>query len=192
MTVSKLLPIAVLAAATFSAPAMAQADDYEGSFFIGPQVGYHDFQIDDDEFDGALDINDGGFLVGGVLGLDVPIGETPAVFGFEADANFGTDAIDSDFGAVAYLGYNMTEQFQIQARGGWRWVRIDPFAVVGATPGQDPILDNELSEARQSADDYSVGLGARYSMGNIGLRAAVDTVSFDTIRGTVALVVVLR
>ena len=191
----KIKGIAFLASAGVAlaaSPAVAQ-DAYEGSFYIGPQIGFHSAELDEnDPTLAGLDIDDSGVIFGGVIGGDLTIGNTPFVIGAEADANTGTGPVQSDYGAVGYIGYQLSPNAQINVRGGWREVKVDFYEVTGLQSGVNPAIDSLFFNADNQIDDYTVGVGARFGYGNFAVRAAVDTLAFDSVRGTVAVVLMLR
>lgn len=52
----------------------------------------------------------------------------------------------------------------------------------------DNLIDDDDLDVSDTVDDYLVGIGADVAVGkNMGLRVAVDTVSFDTLRPSVGL-----
>lgn len=164
--------IAVLGAALVSAPAMAQSNDGEAEFYIGASAGYHD--IGELPFVGTVD----GAIFGGYAGIDVPIGET-VIIGVEGNYHFGSGDIDSEYGVVSKLGLRVGNGGQVFLRGGYQEVDFDLENIVGGgLPGG---LDD-------SDGDYVVGVGGQVRAGNnIGLRAVVDTLGFDTVRATVGI-----
>lgn len=191
MRKSALLTVVTASSMLFAAPAIAQ-DDSDGMFYVGGQVGYHDLGAGDFDQD-LVDIDDAGVIYGGVIGLEFDIGNSPISLGGEINANLGEGPIDGDYGLTAILGYNINSQTQISLRGGWQEVRLDPYEVVGIAPGTDAALDREFGELDVTADDFMVGVGARYSLSDgFAVRGAVDTVGFDSVRGTISLIATIR
>ena len=192
MKIKGIALLAAAGAALAASPAMAQ-DAYEGSFYVGPQVGYHSLEIDEtDPVFTGFNIDDGGVIFGGVIGGDLAVGNSAIVVGAELDANAGKGPVESDYGAVGYIGFQLSPQAQISLRGGYREVRLDLYELTGQTVGQSVTVDRAFGAADDQDGDYTVGIGGRYGLGNFGVRAAVDTISFDSVRGTVALVLMFR
>ena len=146
-------------------PAAAQAQDAaKPEVTIGAQVGLHDLGVDfDDEEIEGFDIDDSGEIYGGFVAVDFPVGETLFI-GAEGNANFGSGPIDAEYGLSARLGLKTKGGSKIYARGGYQWVDLDT-----------------------TAGDYLVGVGVEVPVSSVVLRANVDTIAFDTLRGTVGV-----
>lgn len=71
---------------------------------------------------------------------------------------------------------------KIYARGGYQWIDVDAGELVGV-----PDLDDEDLDISTTVDDYLVGVGVEVPVSKVVLRANIDTVSFDTVRGTVGV-----
>ena len=170
MRVTKIL----LASAALIAPTAIYAQDEpaQAEVFVGPSVGYHDLGIDLGI--GGID-DDGGFIYGAVAGVDVPVGES-AFIGGEANYHFGTDLIDSEYGIAARAGVKLDGGAKLFLRGGYQEVDFDlgPFENAG--------FDDDDG-------DYLVGAGADFPLGDgpAQLRFGVDTIAFDTVRGTASV-----
>lgn len=167
------LAVASLVAA---APAVAQdAPSSSGQFYVGAIGGYHSLEAD-------VPGSDGGAIFGGVLGYDVT---TPSnlVLGVEGNFQVGTDAIDSDYGVAARVGYRFPSGGIAYVRGGYQWVNLDINNLVGQNVGNIGVDD--------TIDDYLVGVGGEFPLSNsrMRLRVGIDTVSFDTVRPTAGLIV---
>jgi len=175
---------AAAAAVAFAAPAMAQDAPQLGAY-IGANAGYHDLGIEEDlRGVGITNPKDGGFIYGVTAGVDVPFGDQGMTIGLEGNYNRGSDAIDSDYGIATKLGFR-TGNTKLFVKGGYQWINLDV----------DQLTGGQLTEAQFKAlgqsdtvDDYLVGAGAEFNVGpRTVLTAGVDTVSFDTVRGTVGL-----
>lgn len=163
-----VLTLAATGAAMAATPAMAQ-DASQAEFYAGASAGYHD--IGD-----VAGIGVDGAIFGGYVGVDVPVTEA-IVIGLEGNYHFGTSDIDSEYGVVAKVGTYVGDNGQIFLRGGYQEVDFDLENIVGVPVAGD-----------SSDGDYLVGIGGQINTGrNIGIRAIVDTVGFDTVRATVGL-----
>ena len=164
-----------IVAAAIALPATAQAQEAapEVEVFVGPSAGYHDLGVD---LSVAGIDDDGGAIFGGVIGVDVPVGEKLFV-GVEGNFHFGTELIDNEYGVSARAGLRLDGGAKLYVRGGYQEVDFD-FGVFGA-----PAITNGLDD---SEGDYLVGAGVEFPLGNgpISLRANLDTISFDTTRAT--------
>lgn len=188
-----LVSATAAAVACVAAPAMAQ-DRNEGSFYVGGQIGYHDLSVGNEaNVPGVVNVDDAGLIYGGVIGLEFNVGESPVVLGVEANGNLGDGPIESEYGVLGFVGYEMTPSTMISLRGGYQEVRFDYYELLGLTEGANIPVDRTIFGLDQTADDYLVGVGARFMLGdNLAVRGAVDTLGFDTVRGTVGLSVHFR
>lgn len=171
MTKLSLLAAAGAAAIAFSTGAAAQ--EATAQPYVGLSGGYHSLGIS-----GVSD--DDGAIYGVVAGVDVPVGET-LTLGVEGNYHLGTNAIDSEYGVAARLGFPVGGNGnQLFVKGGYQWVDLDlgNFAPVPA-PGLD-----------DTDGDYIVGVGGEFGLGEgpARLRVGVDTISFDTVRATAGVV----
>lgn len=180
----KIAILAATAAVAFAAPAMAQDAPQVGAY-VGASAGYHDLGISDDlRSVGITDPKDGGFIYGVTGGFDFPVGDQGVTIGLEGNYHLGSDAIDSDYGIATKLGFR-TGAAKLFVKGGYQWIDLDV----------DQLTGGQLTEAQFDAlgqsdtvDDYLVGVGGEFNVGpRTVLTAGVDTVSFDTVRGTVGL-----
>jgi outer membrane immunogenic protein len=172
MTKLSLLAAAGAAALAISTGAAAQ-DAPTAQPYVGLSGGYHSLGVS-----GVSD--DDGAIYGVVAGVDVPVGET-LTLGVEGNYHLGTNAIDSEYGVAAKLGFPVgTNGSQLFVKGGYQWVDLDlgNFAPVPA-PGLD-----------DTDGDYIVGVGGEFGLGDspARLRLGVDTISFDTVRATAGVV----
>lgn len=172
MTKLSLLAAAGAAALAISTGAAAQ-DAPTAQPYVGLSGGYHSL--------GVSGVNDDdGAIYGVVAGVDVPVGET-LTLGVEGNYHLGTNAIDSEYGVAARLGFPVGGNgSQLFVKGGYQWVDLDlgNFAPVPA-PGLD-----------DTDGDYIVGVGGEFGLGEgpARLRVGVDTISFDTVRATAGVV----
>jgi opacity protein-like surface antigen len=169
----------LVAMGAIALPAAAQAQDSQAEVTIGASVGLHDLGLDtnDPAFDG-FNIDDSGEIYGGFAAVDFPIGGN--VFaGVEGNAHFGSGPIDAEYGMSARLGFRTDSGAKIYARGGYQWVDIDAGNLIGV-----PQLNDADLGISTTVDDYLVGVGAEFPVSSFLLRANIDTVSFDSLRGT--------
>jgi outer membrane immunogenic protein len=163
-----LLSILAVSAGLFSAPAFAQ-DAPKVQPYIGAQIGSHDIGTS-----GAAD--DNGMIYGGYIGVDVPV--SGAVFvGVEANYNLGNSAIDREYGIVAKIGTEISPGTKLFVRGGYQEVDLDLAKFSGVSPVPAGLDDTD--------GDYLVGVGGDFGVTeNVAIRAAVDTIAFDSVRAT--------
>ncbi|WP_073976045.1 hypothetical protein [Erythrobacter donghaensis] len=179
----KIAYATIAAFGAIALPTAAQAQDSaKPEVTIGAQVGLHDLGLDIDEADlEGFDIDDSGEIYGGFVAVDFPIGETLFI-GAEGNASFGSGPIDADYGVSARFGVKTKGGSKIYARGGYQWIDVDAGELVGV-----PDLDDEDLDISTTVDDYLVGVGVEVPVSKVVLRANIDTVSFDTVRGTVGV-----
>ena len=73
----------------------------------------------------------------------------------------------------------------IFARAGYQWINVDGAGLLGV---DEDLIDDDDLDVSDTIGDYLVGVGADIAVGeSMGLRVAVDTVSFDTLRPSVGL-----
>ncbi len=120
------------------------------------------------------------FIFGGVAGVDFPVGET-LFAGVEGNFHLGTGAIDKEYGISARFGLVGSNGAKYYVRGGYQEVDFDISEIVGVDIGEPNGFDS-------SEGDYLVGAGADFPIGSAKLRVNLDTIAFDTIRGTAGLV----
>lgn len=178
----KTILMAATAAAAIAIPTAAQAQQAEP--FVGVSGGYHDLAVDgevEDAFPG-VEINDGSVIFGGFAGVDVPVG-TNVFIGAEANFHLGTDAVDSEYGASARLGFRDAGGAKYYLRGGYQEVNLD-FPNIIEIPGVE-LDDDDFAGIDDTAGDYLVGAGAEFPIGeSTFLRVNVDTIGFDSARAT--------
>ena len=178
-----IVTAAVAVAAASAMPAQAQDTASTIHPYFGAQVGYHDLGVPED-LAPPLTLDDSGMIYGVYGGVDFDLGSR-FVAGIEGNYNLGRSAIDSEYGAAARVGFRTRTGSILFVRAGYQWVDLDVEAFTGV-----PNLPGGLPD---TVDDFLVGGGADIVMnGDPGesqarLRIAVDTVSFDTIRGTVGI-----
>ncbi|WP_369025324.1 outer membrane beta-barrel protein [Qipengyuania sp. RANM35] len=171
-----------IAAPAIALPTAAQAQDVvPGSGFVAVTAGIHDLNVED-EVQAAvvgLEINDSSPIFGIAAGYDVPVG-TGLFAGVEGNFNLGTDAIDSEYGLSGRLGFAMPGGAKVYGRVGYQWIDLDLNAITGAD-------DFDFSDFDDTDGDVMVGAGVDVPLGKTFIRANIDTVSFDTLRGTVGV-----
>jgi opacity protein-like surface antigen len=173
----------LVAMGAIALPAAAQAQDAQPEVTIGASVGLHDLAVDVDDADlDGFNIDESGEIYGGFAAVDFPIGGN-LFAGVEGNAHFGSGPIDAEYGASARLGFRTDGGAKIYARGGYQWVDVDAGNLIGAPDFDEsdfPGLDTTIG-------DYLVGVGTEIPVGGVVLRANVDTIAFDTLRGTVGV-----
>lgn len=179
----KIAITTIAALGAIALPTAAQAQDTaKPEVTIGAQVGLHDLAVNDDDVDfQELDIDESGEIYGGFVAVDFPVGKTVFI-GAEGNANFGSGPIDAEYGLSARLGLKTKGGSKIYARGGYQWVDIDAGELVG-----DPDFDEDNFDLDTTVGDYLVGVGVEVPVSSVVLRANVDTIAFDTLRGTVGI-----
>jgi opacity protein-like surface antigen len=163
-----LLPALVLSASLFTTPAFAQSEAAQPDAYFGVQGGYHDI-------DNVNASDDEGIIYGAFAGIDVPVSGSVFV-GVEGNYNFGSRAIDREYGVAARIGTEISPGTKLFVRGGYQEVDFDLRRFTGVPP---------LVAVDDTDGDYLVGAGADIAVTErVGLRVAVDTIAFDTVRAT--------
>ncbi len=169
-------------AAAFAIPSIAHAQQAEP--FIGVSGGYHDLSVDgevEDEFPG-VEINDSSFIFGGFAGVDFAVGDNLFI-GAEANFHVGTEAVDSEYGASARLGFRDGGGAKFYVRGGYQEVNLD-FVNIIEIPGVT-LTDDDFDGIDDTAGDYLLGAGVEFPVSeSTFLRVNVDTIGFDSARAT--------
>lgn len=178
----KMIFLAGAGLAAAAVPASAQAQDATAGAqpFVGVSAGYHDLGVDD-EVTIALEgfeITDSSPILGVVAGVDVPVSES-FFAGVEGNYHFGTDAVDSEYGASVRLGYMAEGGAKFYLRGGYQVIDLDPYKLTEPEPPA-----GSLDDLDDSGGDYLVGAGVEFPIGGIALRVNLDSVGFDTMRAT--------
>lgn len=181
--------LAALGAIALPAAAQAQTDPGKPDITVGASVGMHDlgvdlgdFDADDGEFD-DFNIDDSAEIYGGFASVDFPVGESMFA-GVEGNFHFGSGPIESEYGASARLGFRTEGGTKIYARGGYQWVDLDLGNLTGVS--EDFLDDNDI-DVKDVGGDYLVGAGVEIPVSSVVLRANVDTIAFDTLRGTIGV-----
>ena len=181
----KKIAFASLAAmGAIALPAAAQAQDSnKPEVTIGASVGLHDLAVDveDADLDG-FDVDESGEIFGGFAAVDFPLGES-LFAGVEGNANLGDGPIEAEYGVSGRLGFRTEGGSKIYARGGYQWVDLDAGNLIGV-PDFD---ESDFPNLDTTAGDYLVGVGVEVPVSSVVLRANVDTIAFDTLRGTVGV-----
>ncbi len=182
----KIVSLAI-AASAIAFPTAAFAQDSQADVTIGASVGLHDLGIADeaeDEFGVAVD--DSAEIYGAFISVDFPVGEN-LFAGVEGNVHLASGPLDADYGASARFGFLTENGSKIYVRGGYQFVEIDALGALGLDEDDLPAGFDE-DDFNETVDDYLVGVGVDFPVGeSVMLRANVDTISFDTLRGTVGV-----
>ncbi|MCZ8369576.1 MAG: hypothetical protein O9293_06340 [Porphyrobacter sp.] len=189
----KLVFTTLAAAGALALPAAAHAqsapDSTKPDITIGASVGMHDLGVDlgdldadDGEFD-DFNIDDSGEIYGVFAAVDVPVGDSMFA-GVEGNFHFGSGPIESEYGVAGRLGFKTEGGSKIYARGGYQWVDLDLGNLTGV---DEDFLDDNNIDVSDVGGDYLVGVGVEVPVSSVVLRANVDTIAFDTLRGTVGV-----
>lgn len=179
------------AAAALASPSVVAAQDTAtdtttADVFVVASVGYHDIGLDTDDLEDLdLEIDDASLIYGAVAGFDVPLGDSGAFIGAEANYHFGNDVIDGEYGVAARVGFRSAGGTKFYARGGYQWINLDPAEVIADDDIDFPAGTFDGIDDVQG--DFLLGVGADGRLGNFLIRGTVDTVSFDTLRATVGI-----
>lgn len=172
-----------VALAAFATPQLALAQDKETEITIGATVGYHDLGVAGEIEDlTAFEVEDDSVILGGFAVADFPLSNN-LFAGVEGNLNFGTNAIDAEYGASARFGFRTENGTKLYVRGGYQWIDLDLSEITGL---DDDLIDPDSEDV---VDDYLVGVGAEIPVGDFSLRANLDTVSFDTVRATAGVAI---
>lgn len=181
--------VALLAGAamlSFAVPGVAQAQEAATAHpYVGVALGHHNLGVDEDDIDTAgFDLDDSALTYGVYGGVDFDIGKS-AVIGVEGNFNLGEGPIDSEYGVAGRIGYRAAGGTVVFARAGYQWIDIDGAGLIGV---DEDLIDDDDLDVSDTAGDLLVGVGADIAAGDrLGIRVAVDTVSFDTLRPSVGL-----
>ena len=158
---------AAFAGALLPSAAFAQ-DATPAEVTLGVTAGYHDLGISDEVYDlTGVEVDDGSPIFGGFASVDFPVSDSVFI-GAEGNLSIGTDAIDSDYGASARLGYRTPNGTKVYVRGGYQWVELDYANMLNVDKSAIPA---------GGGVDVPIGSKAMF-------RVNVDTISFDTLRAT--------
>ena len=169
-------------------PSVAHAQESESTGarpYVGVQAGFHDLGVNTNDIDTAgFDLDDNALTYGVYGGVDFDLGKS-AVIGVEGNINLGEGPIDSEYGIAGRVGFRAKGGTVIFARAGYQWINIDGAGLIGV---DEDLIDDDDLDVSDTIGDYLVGVGADIAVGErMGIRVAVDTVSFDTLRPSVGL-----
>jgi opacity protein-like surface antigen len=174
----------IAALALLSLPATAQeatAPDGSEAFGIDPYIGvlggYHSF----DRNVGSSEAGGGrqeGWLVGGVAGLNIPLG--PVFIGAEGNASKGFNDIDWEYGARGRFGFRAGDSGIIYASAGYQWVQ-------GRRGFED--RSDWIYGIGVEVGPKSIGLGGITGESGPRLRLAMETFGdFESLRPSVGVI----
>lgn len=176
------------ACAALALPVAAQAQSQEATpsteVTIGFTTGLHDLGLKDElrEATGRFEVRDRAKTVGGFAAVDAPLGSSPLFAGVEGNVNVGVGSgINYEYGGSLRFGYRGTNGAKAYVRGGYQWVDINLGEILGVPEDTVP------ASLQGHASDYLVGAGVELPAGKVMLRGNLDTVGFDTVRGTVGV-----
>ena len=172
----------------FAVPSVAFAQESESTGarpYVGVQGALHDLNVDESEIDtGGFDLDDNALTYGVYGGVDFDLGKS-AIIGVEGNFNMGNGPIDTEYGVAGRIGFRAKGGTVVFARAGYQWINVDGAGLIGV---DESLIDDDDLDVSDTIGDYLVGVGADIAIGEkMGLRVAVDTVSFDTLRPSVGL-----
>jgi hypothetical protein len=183
----KIALFAGAAVLPFLVPSVAHAQESTPGAhpYVGVSLAHHNLGVDEEEVDTAgFELDDSAITYGVYGGVDFDIGKS-AIIGGEANYSLGSGPIDSEYGIAGRVGYRAKGGTVIFARAGYQWINVDGAGLLGV---DEDLIDDDDLDLDDTIGDYLVGLGADIAVGErMGLRVAVDTVSFDTLRPSVGL-----
>jgi outer membrane immunogenic protein len=180
--------LAVGAAFALPAAAQAQSQDERSSpeITVGFTTGLHDLGINRELRDlTGREVNDLAQTVGGFIAVDKTIGASKFFTGIEGNVNVGPGSgINFEYGGSLRFGIRGQDGSKVYVRGGYQWVDINLPELLNV-PERAGVLG--LVGLRGHIDDYLVGAGVELPAGKVVLRGNLDTVGFDTVRGTLGV-----
>lgn len=181
---------ALATCAALALPAAAQAQQQtEGNapeVTVGFTTGLHDLGINRELRDlTGREANDLAQTVGGFVAVDKTLGASNIFAGLEGNFNVGPGGgINYEYGGSLRLGYRGQDGAKVYVRGGYQWVDINLPQILNVSEN-DGVLG--LVGLRGHINDYLVGAGVELPAGRVILRGNVDSVGFDTVRGTLGV-----
>ncbi|WP_188764437.1 outer membrane protein [Sandarakinorhabdus glacialis] len=175
-----------------AAPAMAQdalpagtptAPDNSRAFGIEPYLGitgaYHSFDRTSEFGTNPVNGRMNGWLVGGVAGINIPLG--PVFVGVEGNASKGFNDIDWEYGVRGRGGFRAGDTGMIYASAGYQWVN-------GKT--DRGFADNKdwIYGVGVEVGPKDIGLGGITGEAGPRLRFQAETYDFDSIRPSVGVI----
>lgn len=182
---------ALAAGAALVLPVAAQAQSAEEAasapeITVGFTTGLHDLGINRElrEITGR-DANDLAQTVGGFVAVDKTLGSSKFFAGLEGNINVGPGGgINYEYGGSLRLGLRGQDGSKVYVRGGYQWVDINLPEILNVPEGTGLL---GLTGLRGHLNDYLVGGGVELPAGKVILRGNIDTVGFETVRGTLGV-----
>jgi len=181
---------ALATCAALALPAAAQAQQQgEGpsqEITVGFTTGLHDLGINRELRNATgREANDLAQTVGGFIALDKTLGSSNFFTGIEGNINVGPGSgINYEYGGSLRLGYRGNDGAKVYVRGGYQWVDINLPQILNVSENAGVL---GLVGLRGHINDYLVGAGVELPAGRVILRGNVDSVGFDTVRGTLGV-----
>ena len=178
---------ALATCAALALPAAAQAQQQtEGNapeVTVGFTTGLHDLGINRELRNATgREANDLAQTVGGFVAVDKTLGSSNFFTGIEGNINVGPGSgINYEYGGSLRLGYRGQDGAKVYVRGGYQWVDINLGNILSLPDDRVP------AGIAGHASDYLVGAGVELPAGPVILRGNVDSVGFDTVRGTLGV-----
>ncbi|MGY6551782.1 MAG: hypothetical protein ACXIT4_07785 [Erythrobacter sp.] len=179
--------LAALGALAFPVAAQAQSemkDEMKSpEITVGFSTGLHDLGINRELREATgREVDDLAQIVGGFAAIDYKLGSN-FFAGVEGNMHVGPGSgVNYEYGGSLRLGLRGQDGSKVYVRGGYQWVDINLSNIVGVQSDSDLLVG-----LQGHASDYLVGAGVELPAGKVILRGNVDTLGFDTVRGTLGV-----